>query len=211
MLLSSLYKKPIIDSHSAQNLGEIQKIHILNTKIDYVMSTSDTKVAVCTITKISDAIMIERDGRNYPNFNFFSIANQLVTDEKGKIYGKLKDILINKDFEIKKLITDSKNLSNIKIVSMSESSIVFERIKKPKTATTLQSIAKVADPTSIVTTITNYNFLIDRVVQKTICSHGNILFPIGKKITKQDIDTAVKHGKLIDLTLYSKFYNVENL
>ncbi len=62
-----------------------------------------------------------------------------------------------------------------------------------------------------MTTISNYGFLIGRITQKNITASGNIIIPSGKKINKQDIDTAQKYGKLIDLTLYSKFYNIENL
>ena len=48
-------------------------------------------------------------------------------------------------------------------------------------------------------------------MQKSIIVNGKIIIPIGNKITKQDIDTAQQYGKLIDITIYSKNYNIENL
>lgn len=212
MLLSSLYNKPIIENLSAQNWGSITKIHTKYNIVDYFLTSLDQKMDVHKIVKISDAIMYSHDGRNYPNFNFFAVNNQLIIDQKGKIYGRLVDILLSNNFEIKKLITDSKNLCNVEILSMSESTIVFKRIKKQKAAKkSEQTITNATNPVSIVTTITNYNFLIGRIIQKNILLNDKILFAAGKKITKAEIDTAFKCGKIIDLTLYSKFYNIENL
>ena len=55
MLLSYLYKKPIIDNNSAQNLGEIFKIHINNRKIDYILTSNDVKINTNHILQINDA------------------------------------------------------------------------------------------------------------------------------------------------------------
>lgn len=212
MLLSSLYNKPVIENHSAQNLGTICKLHVNGCKIDYLLTSNDHKIDVHEITRISDAIMYKHSGRNYPNFKFFPIANQIVTNEKGKIFGKLVDVMISNDFEIKKLLTDNKNLCSVEILSMSEDTLVFKRIKKSKPSAKTQCEQSItADNLGIATTITNYNFLIGRIIQKNIFANGNLLFTIGKKITKQDVDVAFKYGKILDLTLYSKFYNIENL
>lgn len=211
MLLSSLYNKPVIENNSAQNLGKICKIHTIYNKVDYLMTSNGQRLDVKSIARISDAIMYKHNGRNLPDFKFFPISNQIVTDEKGKIYGKLSDIMISREFEIKKLLTDSKNLCNVEIISMSDDTIVIKRIKKQKTTNKKEIPCSITDSVSIATTITNYNFLIGRIIQKNIFSNNKLLFAIGRKITKQDIDTAFKCGKILDLTLYSKFYNVENL
>jgi len=36
--------------------------------------------------QINDAIMYKSEYRNYPNFKFFRVGGQLVTDDKGKIH-----------------------------------------------------------------------------------------------------------------------------
>ncbi|MDE6967703.1 MAG: hypothetical protein K2P12_03510, partial [Clostridia bacterium] len=202
MLLSFLYNKPIIENQTAKNLGGIAKLHINGNKIDYFMSANETKVAVNRISFIKDVIMFDNDGRNYPDFKFYPINGQLVTDEKGKIYGKLIDLQINKEYEIRKLITDNKNLSNVNIISVSDSGLVFKR--KPKSANTKGQTTNTIisnDPINIVTTISNYTFLIGRVIQKNIMSNDTIIIPAGKIIDKKDIDKALKYGKIIDITL----------
>ncbi len=212
MLLSFLYNKPIIDSNQALNLGTINSVHINYKRIDYIETTKNIKIDVKNIYEINDLIMYKSDYRNYPNFKFYEIGNQLVTDEKGKIHGKLVDLMITKDFEIKKVITDSKNLLNVEILSISQDGMVFKR--KPKAKKKVNKESKTTnntDPTNIVTTICNYGFLIGRVLQKNIVVNDKIIVPMGKKITKQDIDNARNCGKLIDLTIYSKYYNIENL
>lgn len=212
MLLSFLYNKPIIDSNQAENLGTIKSVHINYKRIDYIETTKNIKIDVKNICEIGDVIMYKSDYRNYPNFKFFEIGNQLVTDEKGKIHGKLVDFMLTKDFEIKKVMTDNKNLLNVEILSISQDGMVFKRKPKAKKKAIKDSnITKNADLTNIVTTICNYGFLIGRVLQKNIMVNDKIIVPIGKKITKQDIDNARNCGKLIDLTIYSKYYNIENL
>ncbi len=209
MLLSSLYNKPIIDNYSAQHLGTINQIHINNQKIDYFLTSRNVKIKVSNICKINDAIMYKAEDRYYPDFKFYSIANQMITDEKGKIYGNLIDLMVTKTFEVRKIMSVTKNLCNVDIISMSQDSLVFKRKPKAKKVVTVQP-APAADP-NIITTISNYGFLIGRIIQKNIMANGNIILPSGKKITKQDIDIAQKHGKIIDITIYSKFYNIENL
>ncbi len=212
MLLSYLYKKPIIDNNTAQNLGEIFKIHVNNRKIDYILTSNDVKINTNHILQISDAIMYKSECRYYPNFRFYQIANQMVTDEKGKIYGNLIDLFINKNFEITKIMTDNKNLLNVEIISVSKDTLVFRRIPKAKKQVKpKQTEIEVKQSPCIATVLCNYNFLIGRIMQKSIIVNGKIIIPIGKKITKQDIDTAQQYGKLIDITIYSKNYNIENL
>lgn len=212
MLLSYLYKKPIIDNNSAQNLGEIFKIHINNRKIDYILTSNDVKINSNHILQISDAIMYKSECRYYPNFRFYQIANQMVTDEKGKIYGNLIDLFINKNFEITKIMTNNKNLLNVEIISFSKDTLVFKRIPKAKKqAKSKQTEIETKQSPCIATVLCNYGFLIGRIMQKSIIVNGKIIIPIGKKITKQDIDTAQQYGKLIDITIYSKNYNIENL
>lgn len=211
MLLSFLYNKPIIDNNSAQNLGTITKLHVNNQKIDYFLTNRHVKIKTSNICKINDAIMYKSEDRNYPDFKFYNVANQMITDEKGKMFGNLTDLLINKNFEISKLVTDTKNLGNLIIISMSQDVLVFKRKPKEKKVAIVKEQTAIPTDTNIVTTISNYGFLIGRILQKNIMVGGNIVLPIGKKIAKQDIDIARKYGKLIDLTIYSKFYNVENL
>lgn len=211
MLLSFLYNKTIIDCNQAQNLGTISKIHVNYKKIDYIETSRNVKIDVKNIYQINDAIMYKSEYRNYPNFKFFRVGGQLVTDDKGKIHGRLVDLMITKDFDIKKIITDNKNLLNVEILSISDDGLVFKRMPKAKKKEVkTDKIATVA-PAGLVTTICNYGFLIGRITQKNITAGSTIIVPAGKKITKQDIDNVQKHGKLIDLTVYSKFYNIENL
>lgn len=212
MLLSFLYNKPIIDKYSAKNLGEINKIHINGRRIDYILTTKDIRIDASKICELKDAIIFDNDGRNYPDFKFFSVTNQLITDEKGKLYGNLTDLQITNKFQISKLITTNKNLCNVEVLSMSDDGLIFKRTKKAKSKNKSNSTyISSQDPACIVTTVTNYGFLIGRIIQKNIFVGGSLLFPIGKKINKTDIDIAIKYGKLIDITLYSKFYNIENL
>lgn len=210
MLLSSLQNKPVIESQTAKNLGVVCKIHTNFGRIDYLLTDSLQKIDCKRIFKISDAIMFKHDGRNYPDFKFFAISNQLVANEKGKIFGKLLDIDLSPDFNIKKLITDNKNLCNVEILSMSEDTIVFKRIKKQASTKNATKINHSTESVNIVTTLSNYNFLIGRTIQRNIMLNDGVLFSAGKKISKKDVDIAFKYGKLIDLTLYSKFYNIEN-
>ena len=51
----------------------------------------------------------------------------MVTDDKGKIYGNLIDLFINKNFEITKIMTNNKNLLNVEIISFSKDTLVFKR------------------------------------------------------------------------------------
>ena len=132
MLLSFLYNKTIIDCNQAQNLGTISKIHVNYKKIDYIETSRNVKIDVKNIYQINDAIMYKSEYRNYPNFKFFRVGGQLVTDDKGKIHGRLVDLMITKDFDIKKIITDNKNLLNVEILSISDDGLVFKRMPKAK-------------------------------------------------------------------------------
>lgn len=211
MLLSSLYKKPIIECHSACDLGYASKIHINATKIDYILTTKDIKISTANIIKINDGIIYNSECRNYPNFNFFAVDAQNIVGDNGKIYGKLVDIMLDANFEIKKLITNNKNLCSVEILNMSDQSLLIKRIPKCKKSAVIPQTDSGINPAAIVTTISNYAFLIGRVVQKDIKCKDLIIIPAGKKITKPDIDLAQKYGKLIDITIYSKEYNIQNL
>lgn len=206
MLLSTLLEKQIIENITAKTLGKLCTIHIYNNFIDYIKTDLGNIIPTQCIKSIRDAIISNKNERNCPNFQFFTLSNQQIITENGKVCGTIKDIQFSKDFKITKIITSKNNISNAVILSMSDENLVIKKITKPK----LQEKHEIPNP-QIITTISNYSFLIGRVLQKDLIVCGKIILKAGTKICKADVDIAVKYGKLIDLTMYSKFYNVQNL
>lgn len=206
MFLSNLLEKQIVENVTANNLGKLCKIHINKNCIDYIKTSTDNTLCTNQIIAINDTIITQKSERNYPDFKFFTLSNQQIITEKGKICGILSDLMLSKDFKITKIITNGKNIANAEILSISEDNLIIKKTsKQPSVKQTKLCEDK------MITTVSNYSFLIGRILQKDLHTNGQIVLKAGTKICKTDIDTAVRYGKLIDLTIYSKFYNIENL
>lgn len=206
MLFSSLKNKQIIEKQTANDLGKIAKIHINERQIDYFLTNKDIIVSTKNVAKINDIIILNNDDRNYPKFNFFPLNNQAISNENGKNFGKLVDFQTNENFEITKILTDKKNMLSFKILSFSETNLIIEKTIKQK-----PKQIKMPDFFNTYTIISNYSFLIGRIVQKNIVVGQKIIIKQGVKIDKNILDIAMLYGKLVDLTLYSKQYNIQNL
>lgn len=206
MFLSNLLEKQIVENLTANSLGQLCKIHINKDCIDYIQTNNENILAASQIVSINDVIISQKTQRNPPDFAFFKLNNQQILTDKGKYCGILKDFQLSNDFKITKIVTDSKNIAGVEILSISDDNLIVK--KKPKQP----SIKKVKiNDCKMITTVSNYTFLIGRILQKDLHANGKVILKAGTKICKAEIDAAVKCGKLIDLTMYSKFYNIENL
>lgn len=190
--ISDLINKDVVDITLAKQLGKVINVNVNADKItelcidqgyipiDKVINVGEV-ITVNTTNIIADTI-----GQPLPLFG------AKVINEKGKHLGRVKDYEYTDSYTLRYINLEEKRISAKQASSMSSEYLVCS---KP--------VKKTVTP-SIPTIVADYSFLIGRRLSRNILTkEKKLLLAEGTIITKEHVDKAKNHSKLVDLTLYS--------
>lgn len=238
--ISDLISTPVISLFECEYLGIINNIYFdsKQKKCTYVCILNESE-NIKKIIKIQDIYKIGKECvfvKNKSNinlktdcdkelFNSFSLINLLVFNLEGLKLGISHDIIIDKNFNLDKIIlNNSQELNSKEIFNISKSMILISKSKistlkfKPKSNVIKQNIPnnkviilnkdkqEEKEPiTNNEKIITDYRFLIGRKLLKDIQSfNGEVIAKKSTAISKDIIKKASLIGKLVEVARYSK-------
>ena len=187
-------------------------------KFEKIYKISDFAVLIRNSSQIQLYESVELELSNLYN----PINSQVITCD-GKDLGRVIDVEISKN-RVEKLVLENSTIPHNKILSFSDK-ITFIKTSSNQTQSRFQNkkvnivkierteleqkvniLEKKEEPLSTPKkAVVNYNFLINRIITKDIASStGEVIAKKDTKINLSIIDNIRQHGKLKELTLFSK-------
>lgn len=181
--------------------------------VDAIFHFGEDYVTIKNVSALQpyENLMLEISGYFNPIFD-------KIISPYGKYFGFVKDISINRCYKISHFVDNLDNIINLKDIVCFNHHTVLVKDKqkftlaqmKPKSIQDIKPITEqivtISQPPlkTPTKTITNYNFLIDRIVNKNIiANNGDLLIKKDTRVNSQTIDKARTFGKLKELVEYS--------
>jgi sporulation protein YlmC with PRC-barrel domain len=237
--VSELISMKVISIYESDYLGIIQNMYFDNKqkKCKYIKISNDDK-DYSQIIKCNNIFFIGKECVFIKNSNSIdleinydkelktqsTLINKDVYSIKGDYIGKCNDIILDKEYSIKKIILNNKkeiensNIVNIgKIILISNTPINLSKFRakqniiKPTTNTTKTKVIILEKPQQKenkeiknIKIITDYKFLIGRILNKDIIAiNGEVIAKKDSIVTKDIVNRASSYGKLLEISRHS--------
>lgn len=188
---------------------------MLDTKDIYALGEGAVLIKNSQVMHIYESKLLEAE-------NCFSPINSIVVNLDGNLLGYVSDIELNERYAITSIsVGNNKSIELNDVLNVTDSAILTcIGIKKPKIAnfkstsvvpTTSEDIkvstlenTKTNETILPTRTVTNYNFLLNRKVNRNILNfNGEIIIKENQIINTKVLDIARINGKIRELTKYS--------